>query len=224
MRRICFCSLLLGLAVGNANADPANLEGGVLIAHYVEEMCYTPFPDPCGAYMADYAIDNCNDQVNRIYTPEYALARWFVLAAWYEDKIWCGTEFGFGDYDARIFAFAEYNCCFPGQGLETPTGGWPGPMEGIALIITDIPWQGNFVAVMHLYGYAYSYYGGGQIPLDVYPPTGFAGTTNCLSPPEQFDAVCLGAMGINMAGIYCCPQDPTPARVLTWEGIKRLYR
>lgn len=213
MRKVLLALALLAMVVGVAKADEHNLADGVLIAHYVPELGYTTEPPAlgwCGEYLANYAIDNCDDQNNRIDVSDFLPASWFVLAAWGEEKTWCAVEFGFGEYNPDHFVFGEYNPCFPQAGLEITTPDWPGPGEGIALAVSGHPWQGNFGPVIHFGGYAYGYGGETMIPLDVDPPTGFAGTANCVSPPEQFAAVCLGGLGINMDGIWCCPPMPEP--------------
>jgi hypothetical protein len=99
-----------------------------------------------------------------------------------------------------------YGPCAPGGFLEIPTDGWPGPNQGTVVATTDLAWNGNFVPVYYFTGY--EYYGPGQIPFGVDPPTGFAGFVNCLTPPTPFDAVCLPAMGIGMPGLPCCSEQP----------------
>ena len=55
----------------------------------------------------------------------------------------------------------------------------------------------------------YGYYGYiTQVPLAVDPATGFAGWANCAMPPQTYEPVCLGAMGINQQGLYCAPEEP----------------
>lgn len=49
----------------------------------------------CRHYWDNYRLEDCEDQVNRIDTEQEVI--WFVLAAWAEEKAWCGTEFGFGE-------------------------------------------------------------------------------------------------------------------------------
>ena len=162
-------------------------------------------------YTANYAITNHAEQVNRIDTASYLPASWFVIAAWDgEEKEWCGTEFGLGDYDPNFFVIAEWDPCYPPDGgLEIPTAGWPGPIEGIAFVVTGAPWEGNYAPVMWFGGYAYGY-GETVIPIALDPPTAFAGFSNCAAPPQPFDAVQLGAMGINTGGIYAQPVPYVP--------------
>ena len=94
----------------------------------------------------DVAITQAPEQVNRIDGPD-ADAIWFVLAAWHEDKEWCGVQFGFGDYDPNLFGVLEYWPVFPVEGLELPTSNWPGPSSGTAFVTTGNPWTGNYEPV-----------------------------------------------------------------------------
>lgn len=230
MRRLLASIVLLGIITLGAQADPNDLSGGVFIAHYVAELGYSsdaPVLGWCGQYVADYAISEFEDQVNRIDTATYLPSSWFVIAAWWDDKIWCGTEFGFAEYDPQVFGILEWSACYPPDGgLEIPTAGWPGPGEGIAFVVTGTPWEGNFVPVMWFGGYAYGYFGADIIALDVDPPTAFAGFSNCAAPPIPYEAMELGGMGINMDGIFAgwpipdpgaCCVDTTCHYVIWWE-------
>ncbi|MCK4306458.1 MAG: hypothetical protein KAY24_19610, partial [Candidatus Eisenbacteria sp.] len=185
------------------------LVNGVFIAHYVPELAYTEAPDDaCGDY-DQYAITAAEDQLTRIDN-DGTLSTWFVLAAWNGEREFCGTEFGLADFDPDIYAFYGYDACFPVQGLQLPTGNWPGPVEGIALVATGTPWSGNFVPVYYFTGYAYS--GETVIPLGIDPDPSklFGGFANCAPAPEAWHAICFGAMGINTPGAECDPNDPPP--------------
>jgi hypothetical protein len=149
---------------------------------------------------------SCEDQNNRIDVSGHLGCVWFVLAAWEEDKEWCGVEFGFGEYDSPVFNFTASGPCFPDTGLEWSTPGWPGPGEGTVFGTTAAPWAGNFLPVYYFSGYAYSYYGAGVIPLGANPATGSAGTTNCTHPEELWEAIELGGLGIDTDGITVCPE------------------
>ena len=207
MTRLFSAIILIGLTA-TAGADVNNLANGTLIVHYMPVLSYCSDPPTggwCAAY-ASHAINAFEEQVTRIDAGTYLPASWYILAAWHEEKSWCGTEFGFGDYNGSVFGFVDHAPCYPEGGLEIPTPGWPGPNEGIAFVVSGDSWSGNFVPVYWFGGYAYGYYGGDQIPLAVDPATGFAGTSNCLRPPAAFEATCLGALGINTNGIAC--EDP----------------
>ncbi len=187
-------------------SGPHNLAGGALFAHYVPELPYTTEPPAggwCEAYQA-YPIQGVGDLNTRIDVQGQAAATWFVLAAWEgENKTWCGAEFGLGAYDPALFAFAEVQPCYPvGGGLELPTGGWPGPGQGTAIVTTGTPWEGNWVPVYFFGGYAYAAAAPGQIPIDLDPATGFIGFSNCLMPPTQYDVAPAqrGVLGINTDG------------------------
>ena len=105
MKRVLFALALLGLAMGSASADPANLFGGVLIAHHPDGLVYSAGEEWCARYMDTYAIADANDQINRSDVASTVDNQdvWFVVAAFNEDKIWCGTQFGLGDYDAMAW-------------------------------------------------------------------------------------------------------------------------
>jgi len=208
-------TLALLLAVGTlglASADtppPQYLEGGALIAHVVPELAYTVEPPPegwCTSY-AQFAISSCEEQNNRVDVVGRAPVTWFLLAAWLDgDKEWCGCEFGFGNYDAGLFDFRDAGPCFPADGVELSTPGWPGPNEGTAIVAAPTPWSGNFQPMYRFCGYAYSYPGPGVMQVGVDPATGFAGFSNCATPVEPWPAASLGGLGINTAGAYACPE------------------
>lgn len=210
LRRLIIGVVLVGAAMASAGAESTDLEWGVFIAHYVPELGFSSDPPPegwCEAYWS-YPLGSCEDQNNRIDVTGWLPCSWYVLAAWEEEKEWCGGEFGFGNYDARVFAFGEYGACYPEAGLENSTGNWPGPNEGTIFLVSGSPWAGNFLPIYYFGGYAYSDFGPEVITLDVNPTTGSAGTRNCLQPPESWEAIELGGLGINADGILVCPEGP----------------
>lgn len=235
MRKVLLTLALLGMAAG-AWATPDDLTGGVFVAHNVEQLAYTttaPAGGWCNAYAA-YAINNLS-QVD-VELPWHAVGSvWYVLAAWeLESKTWCGTEFGLGAYDTATYSFLEYFPCFPVAGLEIPTTNWPGPNEGTAFVTTGTPWSGNWVPVYWFGGYAYdASYGATIMPIDVDPPTGFCGFSNCMNPPASFTVGVAqrGGMGVNMGGIVpefpglpepgacCLPQPPFCMDLLEQECL-----
>ncbi len=167
-------------------------------------MQFSSDPPPegwCQHYLSHHAIDSCGAQVNRIDTYDGVI--WFVLAAWSEAKQWCGTEFGLGSFDPASFEFTDYGPCYPDEGLEIPTDGWPGPGEGTAFVTTTADWDGNLIPVYYFCGYAYAE---DFLPLSPDPATGFGGTSNCLSPPESWSADAYGGMGLFTDGVYACPE------------------
>ncbi len=201
--------MFVTLLAPSAHGDPSNLYGGILAAHYVPEIparYYPPGGDWCEAYRQDFRIESLDELNVRIDVIGYEPVIWYVIAAWEpEEKQWCGTEFGFGDYDPIPFAIADAWPCFPDQGLQIPTPGWPGPGEGCAFVTTTEPWAGNWEPVYFFAGYAYQYYGYGStmIPIAEDPATGFIGFGNCLTPPEQFEVLepSRWGLGINEPGI-----------------------
>jgi hypothetical protein len=217
MRRLGSCWFLLILLLGSAGAQPYNLEGGAFIVHRVPELAYSTEP-PTGNWCTSclpHAIDSCDAQINRVDPVGAARVVWFVLAAWYEAKLWCGVEFGLDDYDPSLFTFDAYGPCFPASGLEIPTTGWPGPDTGIALATTVEAWSGNYIPVYYFTGYAYE--GPGVLPLGPSPTSGLAGTANCGTPPRLWPAIALGGLGIGTDGIFACP--PSGPRIgCCWIG------
>jgi hypothetical protein len=228
---ICRIGFVLTLAVSVVcvcSADESDLSNGVLITHHVPEIEYTPGGPSegwCEYYLDNYAIYCCDHQNTRIDIGPEAPSVWYILAAWEEEKEFCGVDFGFDTYDASDYGFADWGpcCALFIECLEISTAGWPGPNEGTAVATMEAGiWAGNFVPIYWFAGYAY---GAAVIPLGVDPPTGDAVFGNCLDYPEIFDITCLGAMGIFTDGIACCPQGgPSPTETSTWGGIKQLYR
>lgn len=212
--------VLASLHCGTALADPNDLTGGVLIAHYVHEVIFTAQPPAggwCGAY-APHAVSTQAEVVAEINTPTPLPAVWYVIAAWeFEAKRWCGTELGFGEFDPAAFTFADAGPCFPSAGLELPTAGWPGPGEGTAFVVTGEPWQGNWVPVYFFGGYA----NGSQTMIGIAPDpaTAFVGFANCLgqSPAYAVRAGQRGGMGINQPGVV--PPFPLPTLWACCIGI-----
>ncbi len=230
--RIWVSVLVMSGLAGGALADPNNLRGGVLIQHFDSRYMPSPgYEPPPGGWCATYALYPIQSlqEVNAQLAPGAVV--WFVVAAWEEDKTCCGVEFGFGAYDPSLINLQAYGPCFPVNGLEIPTAGWPGPDEGTAFVTTGTPWSGNYMPVYSFSGYAYDYsHGATVIPLSVDPPTGFCGFCNCTNPPQM--AVVgpeqRGDMGINMQGVVpvfppppaiaaCCLGQPLGACVMLTE-------
>jgi hypothetical protein len=203
MKRVILALGFLCVTCGSYG-DPGNLEDGVFIAHHPPGIQYSHGQDWCQRYIEEFAISNCKQQHNRIDLDgnEGQSSIWYVVAAWTEDKEWCGTEFGFGRYDPSIYGFVEWGSCCPEDDLEIPTEFWPGPGQGTAVVVTGTPWSGKFVAVYYFAGYAYSV---GIIPLGADPATGFGGTGNCDTPPQSWGVSAFGGMGLFTDGIYVCP-------------------
>jgi predicted outer membrane repeat protein len=208
MSRAWVLILLVLLMPGSAFSDSSNLEGGVFIAHHPPGLQYSAGQDYCQRYFQDFAIDSCSEQNNRIDLDgnQGETSVWYVLAAWGEEKQWCGAEFGFADYDSNIYVFAHWGPCFPdgsGGGMQIQAGGWPGPNAGVSLSISGTAWSGNFAPVYWFMGYSYYQ---GEIPLAVNPASEFGGTANCDSPPQSWDATAFGGMGIFQDGTSACPE------------------
>ena len=218
MRRALVFLAFIGLAFGasfqDVSADETDLSGGVFITHAPAGFVYSAGMDWCAEYGVQYSIASCDEQNTNmpVLGDPNNPTLFYVVAAWDEAKVWCGSEFGISpDFD-ETFYFTEYGACLTNH-LELPTDGWPGAGEGTAVVATDIQWEGNFQAVYYFLGYAYYTT---QIQLDVDPAMDFAGTGTCPDPPPpvSFDAVCLGAMGIgDNEGVECCPGEEEPEAV-----------
>ncbi len=211
---LALVTAIAGVFAQPAAADPTNLTGGILIAHYCPECFSYTYDPPAGGWCAayePYAIQSLEEVIAALPASLDAQL-WYVLAAWeIENKTWCGTEFGIGDYDPAVYAFAECGVCAPGGFLEIPTAGWPGPNEGTAFVTTGTPWSGNWVPVYYFGGYSYAYTGSSTtIPLDVDPPTGFCGFSNCVNPPVLYEVgpEQRGIIGVNAPGYV--PGWPLP--------------
>lgn len=202
MRGVLVLGAALLAAATLVEADPHHLAGGALIFHNAGSGFR--YPPTCETYFQHNPITNCDEQVNTMesYSGESA---WFVIAAFDEDKEWCGVQFGLSDFNPFLVAFGYSEACFPGGGLTIPSPGWPGPLEGISLAATSTPWTGNFQPVYCFNVYAYDYYGPGLVQLIPDPTVSnpFGGFCNCAEPPAMWDAA-LGGMGIDQPGTWVC--------------------
>ena len=189
----------------SANADPNDLSGGVFIAHAPPSLEYSSGYDWCERYQEVYSISSCEEQNPRIDLDGNLGERsvWYVIAAWEEEKEWCGTEFGFGSFDPAIYSFLDWGACHPNE-LEISTTNWPGPNEGTAVVATDTQWEGNFQAVYYFVGYAYFQ---GQIPLGADPAQSFVGFGNCDTPAIVWPAEDVGMLGLFSDGSTICPDQ-----------------
>ncbi|MFC1573024.1 hypothetical protein ACFL6M_05435 [Candidatus Eisenbacteria bacterium] len=216
MKRVPFVFMLVALVMGGANAQVTDLSGGAFIAHYVPEIINSEPPlGWCGQYDALYKINNHSEQNIRVDTPDYMWTAWYVLCGFAEDKQFCGCQFGV-THEPYIWGFdtGSTQACWPPvaspSGLELPSGGWPGTGEGTALTSTSGPWDGNYMAVYLMTGYAYGYGYSGVVQIGVNGQTGQGGWTNCEGVPVEFVPEEYGGLGINADGVYaqpliCCP-------------------
>jgi hypothetical protein len=204
MKRVLLALALLGLGVGMAYAQPTNLASGVFVAHQPPGIVYSA---EWGSWCPNYVpITSCDQENPHMSIAGGAKGVWYVLGAFDGDKVWCGTEFGLGNYDNGLMSITENGQC-PTDALIIPSGNWPGPNTGVSVAATATSWSGNFQPVYWFV--SYSYYGDPMlVQLTANPGTGFGGFANCLTPPTGYPAQCFGAMGINMPGIPCCPQQP----------------
>jgi len=176
-----------------------DLTGGVFIVHAPESIQFSPGADWCQKYADEYALSGTGEQIPRLDSAG-DMRVWYVLAAWEEDRSFCGYEFGLGNYDPSTFYFTEYGSCSLG-GNEFSTSNWPGPNQGTTLGYSDTM-SGSIVPIYWFAGYAYY---AGQVPLTANPDTDFGGFRNCLSPAHNFSAACFGVLGVNTDGVACHP-------------------
>lgn len=197
-----------------AGPDPTDLTGGVFIVHAAPGQAWSPGTDWCQVYYDDLQLANSNEQVPRIdpENPGSEISIWYVLSGWDEEKEWCLTTFGLGDFDENLFSFVGWGHC-SGGGIEIATGSWPAPLEGTIISHADA-WSGMYEPLYYFAGYAYYQ---GQVPLDVHPSEAFGGFDNCLIPTERFEAECFGALGIFCDGIPCHPGGIAAVPVQTPE-------
>jgi hypothetical protein len=195
---------------GGAVAD--DLSNGVFITHNVPSYVFSVDP-PTDGYCSIFgddpitAFDQQNPQTD---LPEpYGADHFFVLAAWADAKEFCAAEFGLGGYDTAVMlGFPAHEPCGIDP-LVIPTGGWPGPNEGIAISVAAAnAWYGQFVPVYFfaVYGYGAPY--STTIPLIPDPAQDFIGTASCDTPPVTYPAVRMGTFGINEPGEAVEPPPP----------------
>lgn len=117
-------------------------------------------------------------------------------------------------------AGGDANICLP-NALSTTSGAYfPMENEGIAIVATDTPWEGNFLPICWVE--CYSYYAGGDydVPLGYYPgdpPLAVFG--NCDVPSIIWDIACLGVMGVGAnTGAECCPEAPVSWACCFFDG------
>jgi hypothetical protein len=216
MRRLMLLLILIWASAVSTMADPNDLAGGVLITHYVHQ-----YPVRYYTYCSEFDhnssvnIDDAADQVCRMddVSDLYEPTIWYVVAAFHEDKVWCGTQFGLGDYNPYGFYLTGVrfvNCL--DNSLEIPSPGWPGPNSGISIAATDVQWEGNYRPICWFMGYTYlAYYQDDYTPTLIevveYPGQDFLGFGNCEAPSQVWPAE-GGALGIFMDGIAVYPKTP----------------
>ncbi len=197
MRRALIALAVLALAAGYAGADPTNLSNGALIIHHPTDLVFTDTVDWALEYPT-HAITSEAEQNPRIDLDanegaDEVGAVWYLIAAFEEDKEWCGVSFGLGAFEINCFYVAENGACLAGH-LEIPVGDWPGPNTGTSVVATTTQWAGNYQAVYWFGGYSYE---AGYVPLGINPDMGSIAFGNCEQPAIEYEV----------------PQDATPSRL-----------
>ncbi len=201
MRTWFFLLLASVLPVSLAHADSDDLSGGVLLVHAPPGVVYTT---GTVAWCDSTHLADCEDQVTTIEAETEAV--WFVLSAWAEEKSFTAVEFGLGDFEPESFVFmAEGICLDDAMAINYPSvEDWPGPNTGIALAANGDAWTGQLVPIAWFAGYNYAE--ADTIPLVGMQSTDHAGWVSGESR-TSYDAECLGALGLGVAGIACCPES-----------------
>jgi hypothetical protein len=192
MKKVLMVLALLGFVAASAQA--MDLSNGLFLAHNPPEILYS-FDAPVDGWCAEYMMYQVNDLAQIVPNHEgefvdgFELGLFYVLAAWeVGPKVWRGVQFGLGDYDGTKFAIIDPLACYPGEGLEIPGTGWPGPNTGTALVVTDASWDGNYLPVYFFGGYMYYYGVPTDIPLTPHPDDGFGGFASDDVPPVEYQA------------------------------------
>jgi hypothetical protein len=219
--------LLLSTIVIPAAADPDELSGGVLIAHHPPSIAYSEDQDWCAAYFTDYAITDASQQVPRtdVVSSHDSPDTWYIIAAFPEDKEWCGVQFGFGPYNEDVFYMRGFSVeyCVDNV-ISIPYLGWPGPYSGISIVATGASWEGNYLPVCCLHGYTYlayqhSDYMSTIVPIIPHMDGGCLCVQNCNAPGEVWYAR-GGGLGVFTDGFSVYPgEEETPSVCCTWDGI-----
>lgn len=216
MKKVLMVLALLGFVAASAQAE--DLSGGLFLAHNPPEIEYS-FDAPGDGWCAEYLLYQIGDLGSVVpnYVGEFVdgfeLGSFYVLAAWsVGPKVWRGVQFGLGDYDGSKFYMIDPLACYPGAGLEIPGDGWPGPMAGTALVVTDLSWDGNYLPVYFFGGYFYYYGTPTDIPLTPHPDDGFGGFASDDVPPVEYRAHDYGIFSIMGEGFVPeFPGDPMGA-------------
>ena len=200
MKKMLLILTALSICAGSAMADPSELSGGVLIAHRPAVLVYSAGEDWCERYADTYALATPADQINRsdVMTDSDSQDIWFVIAAFSEEKVWCGTQFGLGDFDSDAWYMTSGGGNCLANSLEIPTAGWPGPLTGLSIAATDVQYTGTMAPIYWFEGYTYS---GNPtvIPVTIDPTQEFIGFGNCEAPAEG------GSMGFFADGVAVFP-------------------
>lgn len=219
MRSVSLIITCILFVATTAAADPTDLVGGALIVHYPPQPSFTE-TEYCD-YYGEVALTDGADQINRIdnvstfENPDI----WYIVAAFQEDKIMCGVQFGFNDYDPDVWTLTGWGPC-PADCLIIEDGDWPGPVSGATIHAIGEPWAGNYLPVCYFEGFTYL-----ASEQDDFTPTlisiintpsrlGALNICNCEAPSGIW-SVEAGALGVFTDGVAvypailgaCCYED-----------------
>jgi hypothetical protein len=205
----CAIAALALLAPGAVMAGPH--DRGVILPHLNTSIEYT---STVSSYEGQSELRDCEEAVVEGRVDEEHAQVWFVLASFHDSPgpvQLAGACFGFGDYDGSKLQFTAFGASNDGY-LEIPTGRWPGPDSGTALVFKV--GQEPRTTVVELYWFASYAYGAVVVPLTIQPdnPGGqFSVRLNSdgsgPDDPEDY-AGAFGAMGFGTPGMNPCGDMP----------------
>ncbi len=211
MRVICFLTIFLFHFSSICDAEAPRFADGVFIVHHPPGLQYSSSNDYCREVFSENMIIGCDSQNPRIDLDgnKDQSSVWYVLAAFSGSGTLSGYEFGFGNYDSRIYSFVDWGPCNTNNKFSITTTGWPGPNAGVS-VGTTYGFQSEYIYPVYFFaGYAYQQ---GAIPLSSQPFRNKLGTfvtgTNGKSIFLEPEAV--GTMGLFQDGVQVCPDSVTP--------------
>ncbi len=200
---VLFCLCIFALIAHSSIPVPTE---GVFIAHHPTKLQYSRGSDWCEKYHNEFALTDWTLQQNRIDLDgtRDLVSVWYVIAAFTDSTAWSAVEFGFGDYDTKIYQFIDWGACAEGPVMELSSSGWPGPLAGTVFAsLGDNCWRGNYLPVYYFAGYAYNE---GVIPLGPDPQTNFGGIVVSSLPVYKRQIRAYGAIGLFQEGISVKPE------------------
>jgi hypothetical protein len=197
-------------------ADENDLSGGVLIVHHPPGHVYSTDDDYCALFPTLGPADCCLDQVNEYTLSDVAGHMFYIISQFYESKRFRGIELGIEYTELVPFDWGLCWAGLPGLTIEYPgTGSFPyASGTAVAATSTDLDWVGACVATHWIAAYAYTT-SASQVTLVPSPQTNFIGW---LAATASYAPDCIGALGLGVAGVYCCSEAPEPQACCMPDG------
>lgn len=166
--------------------------GGGLLVHATPGLTWTPGADYCGTAV----YDSCEGGV---YSVTGDTLVFHVMAAFPDGSTpgLAGLTFGI-DYDPTRFTMLDWGTC---GDFELADGTWPAPGSGMAVTWTTAQ-TAQFTEVYWFAGVADSV-DASSFTLTPHPVQGAYFVDNA-APPRLDSIACLGSLGFNMPGNFCC--------------------